>query len=129
METHKIHRSKRQRPTLSVESDHGDDLEQEGRRYERRARHKTREDKYEQNHGGATRRRPAKGGTQSKEKKPQDKRTKRKSALATAGDLMDMFSSQAIHNDRLTVGPSDVLLRLVPNSIADEAGRAARYVW
>jgi len=115
LETYKTQHSKRQKPSLSNESDHGSHLAEDRRRYEKRARHKTREDKYEQNHGGATRCKPSNGETQRMDAKSRDKRTKGKSSLATAGDLMNKFSSQAIHNGRLTVGPSSVLVRLVPN--------------
>jgi hypothetical protein len=95
---------KRARPSPSQHSDRRDDLEEERRRYEKRARHKTREDKYEPHRGGASRRKPVVDVSEPKDKKPDDKRRRKKPALATAGDLLDKFSSDAIHNDRLTVG-------------------------
>lgn len=92
-----------------MQSDDDDDddddahTREERRRYEKRARHKTREDKYEQNRGGAVRK-PVADETKRRKKKSHDTHNKKSAALATAGDLMDKFSSRAIHNDRLTVG-------------------------
>jgi hypothetical protein len=111
-DTHNPVHSKRPRPTPSIDSGHDDHVEEERQRYEKGARHKTREDKYEQNRGGAARRKAVEDGPKSKGRKGHDKRTKKKSALATAGDLMDNFSSHAIHNDRLTVSPSGILCQL-----------------
>ncbi|KAB5530460.1 hypothetical protein GE09DRAFT_1228455 [Coniochaeta sp. 2T2.1] len=83
-----------------------EEQEEEDRRYEKRARHKTRTDKYEPNHGGPARRKHIENAPKVKERKPNDKRKMKKSALATASDLMDKFSSHAIHNGRVTIKPS-----------------------
>jgi hypothetical protein len=101
---------KRKRSTPSVESHASEILEEERDRYEKRARHKTREDKYEANHGGPARRKPVEGESKTKiqhmggrEKEKGREKKKKKSGLATAKELMGKFSSDAIHNDRLTV--------------------------
>lgn len=111
-DAHKPLRSKRARPNSNIDSDRDGVIEAERRRYEKRARHKTREDKYEQNRGGAARRKLAEGEPKGKGTKRHDKRTKKKPALATARELMDKFSSNAIHNDRLTVSPPSLLCEL-----------------
>lgn len=77
---------------------------QDEHRYEKRARHKTRQDKYETNRGGPARRKS--GGDETKPEKKQSRAKdgkKKKDTLATAKDIMGNFSSKAIHNDRLTV--------------------------
>ncbi|KAB5580952.1 hypothetical protein GE09DRAFT_1084337 [Coniochaeta sp. 2T2.1] len=101
----------KKRPRLSPSTAPGydervEEQKEEDRRYEKRARHKTRADKYEPNHGGRARRKHVEHAPKVKERKPNDKRKMKKSALTTASDLMDKFSSHAIHNDRLTIKPS-----------------------
>lgn len=103
-DAHDTGKRKRARPSPSLQSENDHHVDEERRRYEKRARHKTREDKYEQHRGGAAPRGPVEDEGKSKKRKNHDNHDKKKSSLATTSDLMDKFSSHAIHNDRLTVG-------------------------
>lgn len=74
-------------------------------RYEKRARHKTRENKYKPGHGGRPRRKVAeeKPAHARVKEKDRNRDKKRKHGLTTSKELMGKFSSDAILNDRLTV--------------------------
>jgi hypothetical protein len=100
---------KRKRRSPSLQSQSTDEPKQEKTTYEKRARHKTREDKYEPYHGGPAHSKPVEAASGNKalrsaSKEKEKTRGKRKSTgLATSRELMGKFHSDAIHNERLTV--------------------------
>lgn len=92
-------REKRKAVTLIVDSSTGPSIPQET--FEKRARHRTREDLYD------PKRKRKRADKNDEEEKPMTKRTKKgdgKKAAKRAGeDLMNNFTSNRIGQDRLTV--------------------------
>ncbi|KUJ24030.1 uncharacterized protein LY89DRAFT_553327, partial [Mollisia scopiformis] len=70
--------------------------------FERRARHKTREDKYEPR---KVDKKVKKDGTERKPRKKIEKSDRKKAARKSGEDLMNNFSSKSIGQDRLTIRP------------------------
>jgi hypothetical protein len=125
-----ISNSRRRKANSDIEAEQENQPQEETTRYEKGARHKTRKDKYEQKRGGAGRGKAVRDDApKSNKSKSRDKRMKTNSALVTAADLMDKFSSHAIHHDRLTVSTCDndcdqCLIRGV-----GEALDTTRHIW
>lgn len=69
--------------------------------FERRARHKTREDKYEPKEGKQTAKRDV--SPRKSRKKTEKKSNRKKVAKKSGADLMNDFSSKSIGQERLTV--------------------------
>jgi hypothetical protein len=80
--------------------------------FEKRARHKTREDRYEPKKK-ETKSKKARGGKSSKQKRD---KSSQKAGRKSGADLVHNFSSKSIGQDRLTVGVSR--LRVGPGLIA-----------
>jgi hypothetical protein len=110
---------KRKRLGPSSRSQSADEIDQEKAIYEKRARHKTREDKYEPYHGGPAHSKPVEEASGIKavrsglKEKGRSRRKKNARSLTTAKELMGKFQSDAIHNERLTVSTRIISLVLL----------------
>jgi len=93
--------TKRRRPSTPPHDEASLDREEKPSRFEKRARHKTRVDRYDFGAGG----RPSagsRGQDKSTAKKPRSEK-RRTARITSARDVMGNFASKAILNERLTV--------------------------
>lgn len=95
----------RKRPMSHLESASsvGDDRQEDKIRFERRARYKTREDKYETNRGGRASYKVVGNGAKPPRSDRDGRHKKRKLVLDPSKDVMENLSSVAIVRERLTV--------------------------
>lgn len=114
---HHMQTKKRRRSSQSLRSQSTDEPDQQKTTYEKRARHKTREDKYEPYHGGPARVKPVIATTSTEpvgsglKKTEKSRGKKRGTGLTTTNELMGRFQSDAIHNERLTVSTGIIYWR------------------
>ena len=87
------------------------DIEGDNTRFEKRARYKTREDKYETDRRHVAHQKGTRDDSKSKRRDYHGGHKKKKLVLTSSKDVMEKFSSMAILSERLTVSS---IMRTVP---------------